>query len=92
MRVPNPENPDGFAVIANASGEELALVAPSLANWENPRQLREQFNRRLADISSLVEPVQAKFPEFLGNFVKDDVLALQSDPRQRKQDALVRGQ
>jgi hypothetical protein len=28
----------------------------------------------LADISSLEEPVQAKFPEFHGNFVKDDVM------------------
>jgi hypothetical protein len=45
-----------------------------LSIWKGPRQLQEQFNRRLADISSMVEQVQAKFPESFGNLVKDIVL------------------
>jgi hypothetical protein len=43
-RVPNPENPDGFVIITNVTEEELPLVARPLANWENTRQLQEQFN------------------------------------------------
>jgi hypothetical protein len=73
-RVPNPENPGGFVTTANISGEPLPNIDRSLAVWEGPRQLQEQFNRRLTDIGSLVEPVQAKVPEFLGNFAKGDVL------------------
>jgi hypothetical protein len=36
--------------------------------------MQEQFNWRLADISSMVEPVQAKSPECLGGYANDDLL------------------
>jgi hypothetical protein len=74
VRVPNPENPDGYVVTANIRGESPPEVVRSLAIWEGVRQLQEQFNRRLANISSMVEPVQAKFHEFFGNFVRDGLL------------------
>jgi hypothetical protein len=78
-RVANPENHDGFISATNVSGEELPLVAPSIVSWYSPKQPQEQFNRRLADISSLAEPVHAKFPEFLGNFAKNKVLVFTID-------------
>jgi hypothetical protein len=72
-RAPNPENPDGFITTARIQGEPVPDVVRSLAIWEGPRKLQEQFNRRLADISSMIEPVQAKFPEFLGKFSCDEL-------------------
>jgi hypothetical protein len=73
-RVPNPENPDRFITTATIQGKPMPQVARSLAIWEGPRKLQEQFTRRLDDISSLIEPVQAKFPECLGEFSCDGLL------------------
>jgi hypothetical protein len=73
-RVPNPENPEGFITIANIQEDPMPQITRSLDIWEGPRQLQKQFNRRLAGISSMIEPIQAKFPEFLGEFSCDELL------------------
>jgi hypothetical protein len=45
-------------------------------DWDNLRQLQEQINSRLLEISSVVEPTKAKFPRFLGHFIPSEMLVV----------------
>jgi hypothetical protein len=51
-------------------------IQRSLAIWEGPRKTQEQFNRRIADISGRVEPLNAKFADFLDQYNKEKMLAI----------------
>jgi hypothetical protein len=46
---------------------------------ESPRQLQEQFNRRLYDIGSTDELAKAKFADFLGKFTMEEMLVITLD-------------
>jgi hypothetical protein len=37
-------------------------------------QTQEQFNRRVAEISSIVEPLHAKFADFLAQYTKEEMV------------------
>jgi hypothetical protein len=70
----NPENRDGFVTVCADSNFPIPDIQRTLLEWKNPKQPQEQFNRRLYEISSLVEPAQAKFPSFLGQFTTEEHL------------------
>jgi hypothetical protein len=73
-RRPNPENPGGYVTTCAGPGVVIPNIPGSLMDWDNPMQLQEQVNRRLHEISSIVEPAKAKFPKFLGHFTTSERL------------------
>jgi hypothetical protein len=76
QRVPNPENPGGHITVVTGKDDEYPVVQRSFAIWEEPRQIHEQFNRRIFEISSRVEPANAKFAEFLGRYSEEEVITI----------------
>jgi hypothetical protein len=60
----------------SGSDEEIPNVERTLAVWESPRKLQEQFDPRLYEISSATEPANAKFPDFLSCFAKEERLVI----------------
>jgi hypothetical protein len=76
-RTRNPENPGGYiTVVAGREDAEYLIVQRTRAQWEGPRQNQEQVNRRIADISSQVEPLNAKSAEVLAYFNKEEMLMI----------------
>jgi hypothetical protein len=70
----NPENPGGLVTKCAGPGSPIPAVGPTLHNWENPKQQQEQFNPRLYEISSLVDPTKPKIGSFLGNFSNEEMV------------------
>jgi hypothetical protein len=52
------------------------IVQRSLAVWERPGQTQEQSDRRLAEIGGKVEPLDAKFADFLDQYSQEEMLAI----------------
>jgi hypothetical protein len=46
------------------------------APWHRPREVHEQVNRRIAEISSRVERLNAKIADFLADFSKEKLVAI----------------
>jgi hypothetical protein len=44
--------------------------------WHRPREVQEQVNRRIAEISSRIDPLNARAAEFFAEYNKEEVLAI----------------
>jgi hypothetical protein len=75
-RVANRENPGGYLTSVCKRGQKSMDIQKSLAIWEGPRQTQEQLDRRIADISSRVEPLNAEFADFLAQYSKEEMLVI----------------
>jgi hypothetical protein len=75
-RIANLENPGGFVTKCAGTNSEIPDVERTLATWESPKQLQEQFSWRPYEISSTIEPAKAKFTDFLGHFTMEEILAI----------------
>jgi hypothetical protein len=60
QRVAHPENPGRFVTKCAGGDVLIPNVERTLAVWANPKQIQEQINRRLCEISSMVDPVKAR--------------------------------
>jgi hypothetical protein len=72
----NPETQGGHITLVTGRDEEFPIFQRSLVLWEGPGQTQEPFNRRISEISSWVEPLNAKFAEFLAQFRKEEMVAI----------------
>jgi hypothetical protein len=59
-RMANPENPRSSITKCSGANSEIQDFERTLEMWESLKQPQEQFNRRLYEISSTVEPANAK--------------------------------
>jgi hypothetical protein len=75
-RIPNPENPGGFITRVAESGTELPAPVRTQEQWHRPREVQEQVNRRIAEISSRIDPLTARAAEFLAEHNKEEGLAI----------------
>jgi hypothetical protein len=75
-RIRNPENPGGFITRAAWSETDIPLPVRTQAQWHRPREIQEQVNRRIAEISSRIDPLNARAAEFLAECHKEEVLAI----------------
>jgi hypothetical protein len=72
----NPENPGGYVTVVTVRDEEYPEVQRSLALWEAPRKTHEQLNRRIAEIRSKIEPLNAKLANFLARYSNEEMVAI----------------
>jgi hypothetical protein len=75
-RIPNPENPGGFITRVAERGADPPIPIRTQERWHRPREVQEQVNRRIAEISSQVDPLNARAAEFLAEYDKEEVLAI----------------
>jgi hypothetical protein len=71
-RVQNPENPAGYITRVTDGNMDIPMVWLTQAQWHRPREVQEQVNRRIAEISSTAEPLNAKTADFLADFNKEE--------------------
>jgi hypothetical protein len=72
----NPENPGGLVTVCTGSDHPIPDIQRTLLEWENHKQLQGQSNRRLYEISSLVDPAKAKLTGFLGRSRIDETVVV----------------
>jgi hypothetical protein len=70
----NPENPRSYTTVVTGRDEEYPIVQRSLTLWEGRRQAQEQFSRRISEVSSKVEPQNAKCAAFLAQYSKEEMV------------------
>jgi hypothetical protein len=75
-RIPNPENPGGFITRVAEREMDLPIPGRTKERWFRPREVQEQVNRRIEEISSKVDPFNARGAEFLAEYDKEEVLAI----------------
>jgi hypothetical protein len=75
-RAPNPGNPGGFITRVTEGETDLPIPIRTQERWHRPREVQEQVNRRIAEVSSRVDPVNARAAEFLAEYDKEKVLAI----------------
>jgi hypothetical protein len=75
-RIRNPENPWGFITRVAESEANLPVPMRTQAQWHRPRKVQEQVNRRIAEISSRIEPLNAKIADFRAEFNKEEVVTI----------------
>jgi hypothetical protein len=75
-RIPNPENPGGFITRVARREMDLPIPVRTQERWHRPREVQEQVNRRIAEISSKVDPLNARAADFLAECDRDEVLTV----------------
>jgi hypothetical protein len=75
-RISNLENPGGFITRVAESETDLPNPVRTQEQWLRPKEVQEQVNRRIAEISSRIDPLNARVAEFLAEYDKGDVLAI----------------
>jgi hypothetical protein len=52
------------------------VVQRTRTRWEGPRKTQDQSNRRIAEISRRVEPLNARFAAFLAYYSKEEMVVI----------------
>jgi hypothetical protein len=73
---PSPENAGGYITVIDGRDGEFPAVQRSVSRWDGRRQLQEQLNRRIAEISSRVEPLSGKITGFLAQYSRQEMLSI----------------
>jgi hypothetical protein len=72
----DPENRGGYITVVTGRDEEYPGIRSALVLWEGLRQTQKQLNRRIFEICSPAEPLNAKFAEFLAQYSKHEMLGM----------------